>query len=189
MIPLITHTPRLTILAASRALLTAELHKPQYFPTLLGAVMPADWPPGEYDHAAMHYFLEQLTAGGRTAAGWYGWYALRKAEGDTPRTLVGSGGFMGPPDAEGTAEIGYSIATEWRGQGLATELVAGLVQQAAATGMVRRLLAHARADNPASQQVLLRNGFQLTGPSPDSHLRFERVVVPAGDAVLGLASS
>lgn len=186
MIPLITHTPRLLLLAASRALLTAELHKPQYFPTLLGAAMPADWPPGEYDHAAMHYFLEQLTAGGRTAAGWYNWYALRKAEGDTPRTLVGSGGFMGPPDAAGTAEIGYSIAADWRGQGLATELVAGLVQQAAATGMVRRLVAHTQAGNLASQQVLRRNGFGAARPEPGGQLPFERAVEPAGDAALGL---
>ena len=40
MIPLITHTPRLLLLAASRALLTAELHKPRYFPVLLGAAKP-----------------------------------------------------------------------------------------------------------------------------------------------------
>ncbi len=185
MIPLITHTPRLTLLAASRALLTAELYKPQYFPVLLGAALPADWPPGEYDEAAMRYFLEQLTDGGRTAAGWYGWYALRKATADAPRTLVGAGGFLGPPDAAGTAEIGYSIAADWRGQGLATELVSGLVQQAAATGMVRRLVAHARTDNPASQQVLLRNGFAAAGAAADDRLRFERAVEPA--AVPGLA--
>lgn len=178
MIPLITHTPRLLLLAASRALLTAELHKPQYFPVLLGAVLPADWPPGEYDQEAMRYFLAQLTAGGRTAAGWYNWYALLKPTGDTPRTLVGSGGFMGPPDAAGTAEIGYSIAAGWRGQGLATELVGGLVQQAAATGMVHRLVAHARAGNPASQQVLRRNGFNFLGPGTDGYLRFERAVEP-----------
>ena len=188
MIPLIAHTPRLTILAASRALLTAELHKPQYFPVLLGAALPADWPPGEYDRHAMQYFLEQLTAGGRTAAGWYNWYALRKATGDAPRTLVGTGGFLGAPDAGGTAEIGYSIAADWRGQGLATELVAGLVQQAAATGMVRRLVAHTQADNLASQQVLLRNGFEAVGPA-DGPLRFERAVEPAGDASPGLASA
>ena len=179
MIPLITHTPRLLILAASRALLTAELHKPQYFPTLLGAAIPTDWPPGEYDREAMAYFLEQLTAGGRTAAGWYGWYALRKADDTAPRTLVGAGGIMGPPDAAGTAEIGYSIAADWRGQGLATELVGGLVQQAATTGMVHRLIAHTNADNAASQQVLLRNGFEAAGAVADGRLRFERAVEPA----------
>ena len=180
MIPLITHTPRLLILAGSRALLTAELYKPQYFPVLLGAVLPTDWPPGQYDQDAMRYFLEQLTAGGRTAAGWYNWYALRKAEGGTPRTLIGAGGFMGPPDAAGTAEIGYSIAADWRGQGLGSELVAGLVQQAAATGMVRQLLAHTAADNLPSQRALVRNGFGPDGLAADGCLRFERAVEPPG---------
>jgi ribosomal-protein-alanine N-acetyltransferase len=183
MIPLITHTPRLLILAASRALLTAELHKPQYFPVLLGAALPTDWPPGTYDRAAQEYFLEQLTAGGRDAAGWYGWYALRKADDTAPRTLVGAGGFMGPPDAAGVAEIGYSIAADWRGQGLGTELVAGLIQQAANTGLVRRLLAHTTADNGPSQQVLLRNAFEAAGTDAEGRLRFERAIEPAEPVV------
>lgn len=178
MIPLITHTPRLLLLAASRALLTAELHKPQYFPVLLGAALPADWHTGEYDREAMLHALNQLTAGGRTAAGWYNWYALRKADDDTPRTLIGAGGFMGPPDLAGTVEIGYSVAKGWRGQGLAIELVAGLVQQAANTTMVRRMVAHTDAANAASRQVLLRNGFELVGPIADGRLRYERAVDP-----------
>ena len=185
MIPLITHTPQLLLLAASRALLTAELHKPQYFPVLLGAALPADWPTGVHSRAALAYFLEQLTAGGRTAAGWYGWYALRKAAGEVPRTLVGAGGFMGSPDAAGTAEIEFAIAAEWRGQGLAAELVAGLVQQAAATGMVRQLVAHPDADNLAAQRVLLRNDFLPASAVPDGRPRFERAVEPAADASLG----
>ena len=183
MIPLITHTPRLQILAASRALLTAELHKPHYFPVLLGAVLPTDWPPGQYDRPAQEYFLEQLTAGGRAAAGWYGWYALRKADDTAPRTLVGAGGFLGPPDAAGTAEIGYSIAADWRGQGLGTELVAGLVQQAADTGLVRRLTARTTPDNPAAQRVLLRNGFAPEGLADDGQLRFARAVEPGAPAM------
>lgn len=178
MIPLIHQTPRLTLLAASRALLTAELHKPRYFPVLLGATIPASWPPDEYDEAAMRYFLDQLTIGGRHAAGWYGWYAIRKDTPDTPKTLIGAGGFMGPPEA-GTVEISYSIVDEWRRQGLATELVAGLLEQAAATGMVHHVVAHTFPDNTASQQVLLANGFQTTSTNPDGRLRFERDVEPA----------
>jgi RimJ/RimL family protein N-acetyltransferase len=180
MIPLITQTPHLTILSASRALLTAELHKPHYFPILLGAALPAAWPPSTYERAIQEKALEQLTAGGRDAAGWYGWYALRKADETAPRTLVGMGGFLGPPDAAGTAEIDFAIAADWRSQGLGTELVAGLVQQAEATGLVRRLVAHIPADEPAAPQVLLRNGFAPTDAvAAEGRLRFERAVEPA----------
>lgn len=178
MIPLIHHTPRLMLLAASRALLTAELHKPRYFPVLLGAVVPPSWPPSQHDEHAQHYFLEQLTEGGRTAAGWYSWYVIRKATPDTPKTLVGAGGFLGPPDTAGTVEIGYSVVDEWRGQGIATELVGGLLEQAANTGMVRRVVAHTPPDTPASQQVLLANGFQAAGSDAEGRLRFERAVEP-----------
>jgi len=184
MIPLIHQTPRLTLLAASRALLTAELHKPRYFPVLLGATVPAAWPPDGYDEATMLHSLDRLTAGGRHAAGWYGWYAIRKATPDAPKTLVGAGGFLGPP-AAGTAEINFSIVDEWRGQGLATELVAGLLEQAANTGSVRRLVAHPFPDHAAAQQVLLANGFQATGTDAAGRLRFERDVEPAEGSVSG----
>ena len=179
MIPLITQTPRLQILAARRALLTAELQKPQYFPVLLGAVLPADWSSAQVARPALEQSLENLTAGGRDAAGWHGWYALRKADDAAPRTLVGAASFRGRPDATGTAEITFAIAADWRGQGLGTELVAGLVQQAADTGLVRRLVAHAAADNPAAQQVLLRNGFAQTDLVAEGQLRFERAVEPS----------
>ena len=185
MIPLITQTPRLQILAASRALLTAELQKPQYFPVLLGAALPADWSTAQAARPALEQSLEALTAGGRDAAGWYGWYALRKADTVAPRTLVGAASFAGPPDAAGTAEITFALAADWRGQGLGTELVAGLVQQAADTGLVRRLVAQTAADNAAAQQALLRNGFTPAGPAADSgQLRFERTVQPTLTAAL-----
>jgi ribosomal-protein-alanine N-acetyltransferase len=179
MIPLITQTPRLQILAASRALLTAELQKPQYFPVLLGAALPADWSTAQSPRPALEQALEQLTAGGRDAAGWYGWYALRRADDTAPRTLVGAASFRGRPDAAGAAEITFAIAADWRGQGLGTELVGGLVQQAADTGLVRRLVAHAAADNPAAQQALLRNNFVQTEATADGLLRFERAVEPS----------
>ena len=184
MIPLITQTPRLQILAASRALLTAELHKPQYFPVLLGAVLPADWSTAQMARPALEQSLEALTAGGRDAAGWHGWYALRKADDIAPRTLVGAAGFRGRPDTTGTAEITFAIAADWRGQGLGTELVAGLVQQAAATGMVSSLVAHAAADNLAAQQALRRNGFGQAASAAGGLLRFERTLEPTPPPVL-----
>lgn len=173
MIPLITHTPRLLLVAASRALLTALRQKPRYFPVLLGAALPAHWPPATYGPDTQQRQLDALTAGGRNAAGWHGWFALRKADDAAPRTLVGVGSFQGPPDAAGTAELHFAVAEDWRGQGLGTELLAGLVQQAEATGQVRQLRAHPAPDNAAAQQVLRRNGFAEL-PAPDGRLCFGR---------------
>lgn len=190
MIALIAYTPRLTLVAASRALLTAELTKPQYFPILLGAQLPAHWPPGEYDEEAMRYFLDQLTAGGRTAAGWYGWYAILRAGSGTPsNVLIGTGGFHGPP-VEGTAEISFSISDDWRGRSLGTELVAGLVRHAADTGMVQRLTARTPLENVGALRVLQYNSFRLTTPTPNAegYLHFERDIL-AADKTAGPAAT
>lgn len=182
MIPLITQTPRLTLLATSRALLTAELQKPQYFPTLLGAALPPGWPPAlPAREAALTRTLGLLTADGRAAAGWYDWYVLRKPDGSAPRTLMGTAAFLGPPDAADCAEITAYLLPAWRGQGLGRELVAGLVQQAAATGQVRRLVAHTPPENLIAQRTLLANGFTSSGTDVGGGLRFERAVEPAVD--------
>jgi ribosomal-protein-alanine N-acetyltransferase len=183
MIPLISFTPRLTLLAASRALLIAELDKPHYFPMLLGAALPAHWPPGEYDEDAMRYFLEKLTAGGRDAAGWYAWYAILRAGAEVPaNTLIGTGGFHGQPSPDGTAEIGFSIAQDWQGRGLGSELAAGLVAQAAQTGMVYKLVARTTPENIASQRILQQNSFAPIEMDMEGYLHFERDVEPAAPA-------
>lgn len=168
MIPLITYTPRLTLIAASRALLIAETAKPQYFPVLLGAQLPQNWPPPEYDAEVQQHFLEQLTAGGREAAGWYGWYALLRAGSEVAtNTLIGTSGFHGPPVDE-TAEIGFAVATDWQGKGLGTEVVAGLVRHAADTNMVRYLTARIDPANAPARRVLETNGFQQISEAPDT---------------------
>ena len=180
MIPLITQTPRLMLLATSRALLTAELQKPRYFPALLGAALPPSWPPALPEREeALTRALDVLTVGGRDAAGWYGWYVLRKPDGAAPRTLIGTAAFLGPPDAVGSAEITGYLVPEWRGQGLGRELIAGLVQQAAATGHVHLLVAHIPPEDLIPQRIVLANGFASTGTDVGGRLRFERAVEPA----------
>jgi RimJ/RimL family protein N-acetyltransferase len=73
-------------------------------------------------------------------------------------TVVGGIGCHRPPDVNGTVEIGYGIAAEWRNQGLTTEAVSALVDDLRTTG-VRRVVARTSPDNRASQAVLRHCGF------------------------------
>ena len=118
-------TARMRLIAAQLAHLRTELAEPSQLAALLGVEVPASWPPGEYDRDAIVYFLSQYEIRGPAAIGWYGWYAVRRAEGASAAQLVGAGGYFGPPSADGTVEIGYSIVDEMRGEGYGTELATG----------------------------------------------------------------
>jgi RimJ/RimL family protein N-acetyltransferase len=122
----------------------------------------------------MDFFLEQMEQRGTEVAGWLGWYAVAHATDSRTATLVGTGGYMGPPDADGMVEIGYSVSEQWRGQGFATEMVAAFVERAKELG-VRRVTARTLSSNPPSIAVLERNGFHLTFPT-ETHLVFERLL-------------
>lgn len=156
-------TERLDLIAADIDLLEAELESPRRLGSLLGALVPEDWPPGEYDRPAIEYFRTRLIEN-PGAVGWYGWYALERAAAGQPASLVGAGGYFGPPDAERTVEVGYSVSAGFRGRGFATELVRAFVARAFSEAGVRRVLAHTFPSNAGSVRVLERAGFTLAGP-------------------------
>jgi RimJ/RimL family protein N-acetyltransferase len=84
------------------------------------------------------------------------------------RRLIGFCSFVGPPDAEGSVEIGYGIAPGFEGQGYATEAARLLIEQAIASGRVRRVRAHTLPERNASTRVLEKCGFQYRGELIDS---------------------
>ena len=104
---------------------------------------------------------------------------------DEPRTLVGWGGFKGPPDADASVEIGYAVAPSWEGRGVATAAVAALLREAWAAPGVRRVLAHTLPGPSASVRVLEKSGFGRDGESLDGDVgvvwrfRLERDGAPA----------
>ncbi|MEU1289000.1 GNAT family N-acetyltransferase [Kitasatospora sp. NPDC005856] len=63
--------------------------------------------------------------------------------------------------ADGSAEIGYRIAESATGRGIAKAAVAEACRLAATAYGLTALTAVTTVDNPASQAVLLRNGFAL----------------------------
>jgi [ribosomal protein S5]-alanine N-acetyltransferase len=174
-IPSLT-TTRLVLTASTVALLDAELESPARLGALLGVEVPDGWPPGEYDRQAIEYFRDRLSES-PASGGWYGWYAVLRGTRDSPPTLVGAGGYFGPPDSDGAVEIGYSIAPGFERRGLATELVLALVDRARACGGVRAIVAHTSPSNIGSVKVLERNGFAASGPGREpGTVRFHRDV-------------
>lgn len=166
---------RLTLIASTLVHVRTELESPDQLATLLGAAVSTEWPTGEYDRDAMEFFRARLEQGGEEVEGWYGWYAVREADLEGPRTLVGAGGFFGPADAEGTVEVGYSVLPEWQRRGYASEIVQALVDHAFTFPHIERVIAHTTKANPASISVLLRGGFHAEGAGREfGTLRFER---------------
>lgn len=63
-------------------------------------------------------------------------------------------------------EIGYSIVSDFRGRGLATEATAGLLDAAFEQGALERVEARCTEDNGASRGVLEHLGFARIASSP-----------------------
>jgi [ribosomal protein S5]-alanine N-acetyltransferase len=65
------------------------------------------------------------------------------------------------------AEIGYSVVSECRGHGIATEAVAAILIEAFETARLRLVKAYCVPDNAPSRQVLARSGFEDDGVLPN----------------------
>ncbi len=88
---------------------------------------------------------------------------------DEPRTLVGWGGFKGPPRS-GVIEVGYEVAPSWEGRGVATATVRELLREAFATPEAQTVLAHTLTEPGASVRVLEKAGFVYEGEVPDDEI-------------------
>ena len=160
-------TERLRLAAATLDHIHAELESPQALGHLLHARVPEGWPPGEYDRPAIEFFRSRLIEDPE-AVGWFGWYAVRKAEGLESAVVVGACGYFGPPDADGMVEIGYSVVPAFQGHGYATEMVRALMARAFSVTGIARVIAHTSRENIASIKVLERCGFTRRGLGPET---------------------
>lgn len=171
---LFLQTTHLDLVAASLLHVDAELAGPKQLAKLLGVVVPKDWPPTGVERAFVEQVRQRLAGSGIAGTGWYGWYAICRHTALQPSTLVGVGGFFGPPDVDGTVELGFSILPTFRGRGHATEMVGALATHALSQSGVERIVADSLVRDRPTQAVLLRNGFRIV-PAPEPGLvRCER---------------
>lgn len=82
-------------------------------------------------------------------------------------SVIGSVGFKGPPDGDGTVEVAYGIVPDFQGNGYATEAAGAAVDFAFAPGRVTVVRAHTLPTPNASTRVLANCGFQHVGEVVD----------------------
>lgn len=166
-------TPRLELVAGSEALLRAELAGRTAFAGALGAHVPEGWPPelyGEGDGAATRWVLERMAESPDDRRFFQFYFVLA---GDGGRTLIGVGGFKGPPE-EGVVELGYEVLEAYRRRGYATEATAGLLSFAFAHDDVERVAAQTLPHLEPSIGVLGKCGFRFVGDGEaEGVIRFE----------------
>jgi len=171
---LFLQTTHLDLVAASLLHVDAELAGPKQLGKLLGVVVPKDWPPTGVERAFIQQVRQRLAQDGQAGTGWYGWYAVCRHTALQPSTLVGIGGFFGPPDDSGTIELGFAMLPAFRGRGHATEMVRALAAHALSQPGVERIVADSLVKDRPTQAVLLRNGFRIVPPPEPGLVRCER---------------
>ncbi|HEV8201302.1 MAG TPA: GNAT family protein [Candidatus Polarisedimenticolia bacterium] len=165
-------TERLDLVPATPELLRAALGPRDRLARALGARVPESWPPRYLDDAAIEYTLARLAEGERHAGWWM--YFILKREPDGGRTLVGSGGYAGPPAQDGSVEVGYGVVSDHQRRGYASEAVRGLVQRAFARPDIQRITAQTLPELEPSIGVLLKCGFRHAGAGAEpGAIRFD----------------
>jgi len=163
-IPLrVIESRRLILVAATVELVEADLAGREEFADAIAAQIPENWPPDLYESTAMRVTLEQLQD--TAEHGWSLWYLLSKRQG-SPK-VIGICGFKGKPDESGRVEIGYSVMSQFRIQGYATEAVSRLVVWAFSHQNVTEVTAETLPHLRQSIRVMEKNGFTFTGPGSE----------------------
>lgn len=162
-------SPRLILAPTTLELIEADRLGPETLARALDATVPLSWPPEYFDPPARDWSERYLREHPGTE-GWLFWYLLLRDS----RTLIGITGFKGAPAADGTAEIGYSVLPEHRGQGYAPEAVRTLLHWAFTDPHVRRVVAETYPELSPSIRVLAKNHFRFEGVGSEERvIRFE----------------
>ena len=162
-------TKRLELRPGSASALRAALESNAALASILDVDVPDSWPPELYDTDAVRWTLAQL--GDRIDGGPYGFYYVIRRSADSPAgtrgTLIGVGGFKGPPNADGEVELGYGVLSEFQRQGYASEAVQAWLTLAFADPSIRTVVGQTLASLTPSIGVLEKAGFRLAGAGAD----------------------
>jgi RimJ/RimL family protein N-acetyltransferase len=171
-----TDAPEIIVVPASVEHLTTLRTDRDAFGDLLGTPVPEGWP--EFPEA-IDFTIDKLTERPYESDWWMHFFLA-----DGGAVLVGSGGFVGPPQ-DGVVEIGYEIAPAYRDRGMATAAARAMIDKAvSSSGSLTTVIAHTLAHENPSTGVLRRIGFtrvaELEDPEDGPIWRWELSVPAAG---------
>lgn len=180
----VIRTRRLELRPAGVPELEAELAGRDALGARLAVRVPSRWPPPLYDEPALRYMLDLVRAAGGDPT--WGMYYMIATE---PGVVVGVCGYKGPPDADGTVEVGYSVVDEYHRRGYATEATGGLMLRAFAEAAVTRVVAETLSDLAPSIGVLEKLGFRFAGVGEEAGVvRYEFTRADLGNADLAFGA-
>lgn len=145
-------TTRLKLICCTKEILEALFKGDKALAELLQINIPVKWT--EFGEPAFRFTYDNIRKGSGHIQWWAYLPVLRKT-----RTLLGSCGYKGDPRA-GMVEIGYEVAEEYRGFGLATEMAKALIKRAFENSQVDLVQAHTLAAENESGSVLRKCGLQ-----------------------------
>lgn len=167
-------TPDLVLYPFNEEMLLHASEAEQTWLAPLGLRPSSQWPEPDLVEA-LPAFVESLRGQGMTG---FGLWLIGE-----PRTasVVGSLGFMGPPDASGAVELGFGVVPAMQGRGFCTQAVSALVDWAWAQPRVALVTAHCEPANGASASVLRKCGFHCLGTADNLLVWEKRRAVQALD--------
>ncbi len=157
---MIIETKNLRLIPCSIDILGKAIEGNNELGILLGIHIADNWT--EFGVEPLKYSRDKIVKDNEEM-GWATYFPIHKQD----NTLIGSCGYKGKPTEQGTVEIGYEIAPDYRNKGFATELAKGLISNAFAENSVKIIIAHTLPEENASTKILTKCGFVKTGEIND----------------------
>lgn len=146
-------TPRLKLVNFTTLHAEALLLGDREFENFLGVTIPLNWLEERW---AIETFYNEIKNDPKNIK-WGAYLIIHSAD----NKLIGCCGFKGKPKEDGSVEIGYEIQHDYRGKGLAKEVVKALIEFAFICREVTTVFAHTLAEENASGSILKSSGFSF----------------------------